>query len=82
MSKPMISGKGTKKSSDIGSFSIKRGAGKGDLISSSFGEGWLSNVEDRLEAREASCGNPDCSVVRPSGVCGVCGWEPRGNRGW
>lgn len=84
MSKPLVRGRGTKRSSDIGEFGAKRGggAGKGDLIGSSFGDGWLQNIEERLAKRTNICGNPKCNIERPAGKCATCGWEPREGKDW
>lgn len=82
MSKPIVSGKGTKKSSDIGVFGLKRGggSGKGDLISSTFSEDWIKSAEEKLAKRRFPCSS--CGIMKPEGHCEKCNYTPSGSRGW
>lgn len=82
MSKPIVKGKGTKRSNDIGVFGLKRGGagGKGDLISSTFSDGWLKGVEDRLKERRFPCSK--CGVMKPEGHCSKCNYSPKDGKGW
>jgi len=84
MASPIAYGKGTKRNKQIGEYGLKRsgGAGKGPVIKDSFGDGWLKNTEDRLDARQLPCSA--CKFDKPSGKCPrpECGHEPEGNRGW
>lgn len=84
MAGPLARGKGTKKDSSIGEFGPKRGsgAGKGSVISSTFGESWEKEIEERLSKRTNICGNPKCNIERKPGKCKACGWEPKGNSAW
>ena len=81
---PLAYGKGTKRTKQLGEFGLKRssGAGKGPVIKDSFGDGWLQNTEDRLNAREQKCSA--CGFSKPSGDCPrtECGYKPEGNMGW
>ena len=76
--------KGTKRSDSIGIYGRKRGGscGKGDIISGTFGDGWVSNLEDRLSKRLYECSDITCGKLKPSGKCEHCGFEPSGNKGW
>lgn len=67
---------------NIGEFGLKSSAtaGKGSVISSTFGESWLKSVEERLSKRRMSCSK--CGVSKPSGKCESCGYEPTGFCGW
>jgi len=84
MAKPLVRSKNTKKDTSIGEFGTKRGggAGKGDIISGTFGEGWEKEIEERLSKRTNICGSPKCSIERKPGKCKVCGWEPKGFSAW
>ena len=85
MSQPMIRTKNTKFNSNHGPFGRKRGtggAGKGDIISGTFGDGWEKNAEDRLSKRRYQCSNKECGKLKPSGKCEYCNFEPTSPRGW
>ena len=63
----------------IGPHKVKRQAGKGSFISSTFGSSWLEATEDRLAKRRYECTR--CGVLKPEGKCKACGYEPV-NGGW
>ena len=75
-------GKGTAKKNTVGVFGVKQSAqnGKGSVISSTFGDGWLKSAEERLAKRQFPCSN--CGVMKPEGHCVKCNYTPKGNRGW
>jgi len=81
---PLVRSKNTRYDPDSGPFTASRGsgAGKGDIISGTFGEGWVENIAERLSKRTNKCGNIKCGIDRPEGVCSVCGHIPEGSSGW
>lgn len=82
---PMIRTKNTKYNPNHGPFGRKRGtggAGKGDIIAGTFGDGWEKNLEDRLSKRMYECSNGKCGKLKPSGDCEHCGHKPEYPKGW
>lgn len=67
---------------NIGEFGLKKssGAGKGSVISSTFGDNWLNGVSNRLKTRKYPC--TSCKVVKPEGKCKSCGHVPQNGKGW
>jgi hypothetical protein len=67
---------------NIGEFGLKRGsgAGKGSVISSTFGSRWEDEVKARLTKRQFPCSK--CKVMKPEGECNKCAHIPENGRGW
>ena len=84
MAHNMAWGKNTKRNKALGEYGLKRsgGAGKGPVIKESFGEGWMDNINERLNKRCLPCSK--CGVAKPEGQCGnkACGHIPTDGKGW
>jgi hypothetical protein len=84
MRRALVKGKGTKSDNMLGPHGESRGGsgGKGDMISGTFGESWLQNINERLNKRCLPCSK--CGIAKPEGPCAniECGHVPDGNRGW
>jgi len=67
---------------NIGEFGLKSGsgAGKGSVISSTFGDNWMEAASERLKSRKYPCSG--CGVVKPEGKCKSCGHVPLIGKGW
>jgi hypothetical protein len=66
----------------IGEFGAKRGtgAGKGSVISSTFGSRWEDEIRGRLKKRQLPC--TKCGVMKAEGECNKCAHMPKDGKGW
>lgn len=74
-------GPGSKRNNNLGPYGKKAGVdgGKGNVISSTFGDRWVKNTEERLSKRRYAC--TSCGTMKPSGECEKCGHNPY-PKGW